>query len=503
MCILAFITRHCERFPFILIGNRDEELARVTGGLTLDTSTGLVWALDRRAGGSWMGIEPRSGRFAILTNCRRSPAAPLTCSAKARDADQCGGSERGEPAQRAGLFTAAAVWRGAAPLSHICAHTTVVPVTALPTVLATAKTAAEDSRCPQHSKQLRTVTLAYDPPTSRGLVIKNFLQTGILPGDTAQTPMGCTRSEDADASLGKDDALVAALPAVLRVPPYYAGFNLLSCDDLRRCGVDAVASEHGRHESGNTSAAAPEILYTTNRYTAEHRCPVAPGQVHCLQNSYLDNMHGEPITARLGQLFTDALHRVIDPIAAEQPPSSTSGITPAMVTEVATALADECLCDRCSFDLPKMEKTAFSAAAAAALHAQLHSNNPLLGFTEKELHEYFGNSAAGDEDDVSVRFCDGGAATREAYLQSSIFKLPFRGYGTQMQSMVLVERVAAVPSTLSNVVSSASATTVIHFCQRKVSFDVATQSVVAAPWIAYRILQDGSCLRDSAEIPAP
>ncbi|CBZ24174.1 conserved hypothetical protein [Leishmania mexicana MHOM/GT/2001/U1103] len=489
MCILTFITRYCERFPFILIGNRDEDLARATGGLALDTSTGLVWALDRLAGGSWMGIEPRSGRFAILTNCRRSPAAPLTCSAKARDEDQCGDSERGEPAQRAGLSTAAAMWRGAAPLSHICEHTTAVPVVALSTAPAAAKTAAEDSCCPPHGKQLQSVTLTYDPPTSRGLVIKNFLRTGILPGD-------------ADASLGSGDALVAALPAVLRVPPYYAGFNLLSCDDLRRCGVDAVTSEHGRHKSDSTSAAAPEILYTTNRYAAEHRCPVAPGQVHCLQNSYLDNMHGEPITARLGQLFTDALHRVIDPIAAEQPSSSTSGITPAMVTEVATALADECLCDRCNFDLPKMEETAFSAAEAEALHAQLHSNNPLLGFTENELHAYFGSSAVGDGDNVSVRFCDGGAAMREAYLQSSIFKVPFRGYGTRMQSMVLVEQVAAVPSTLPNVTPSASTTTVIHFCQREVSFDVATQSVVAAPWTAYRILQDGSCLRDSAEPPA-
>ncbi|KAG5511000.1 hypothetical protein GH5_07201 [Leishmania sp. Ghana 2012 LV757] len=497
MCIVALITRYCERFPLILIGNRDEELARATGGLALDHSTGLVWAVDRLAGGSWMGVEPRSGRFAILTNCRRSPAAPLTSRSERRKDDQCGDSKRVGQAQREGSSPTAAMWRGAAPLSHIRAHTTVVPVLDTSTVPAAGK------RCrPQHSEPLHTVTLAYDPPTSRGMVIKDFLRTGILPGDAARLPMGSKRGEETHASLASGDDLVAALPTVLQAPPYYAGFNLLSCDDLRRGGgaceqgrVDAAASQHVRNASGDNSAAVPEILYTTNRYAAEHRCPVAPGQVHCLQNSYLDNMRGEPIAARLEQLFTDALHRVIDPIAAGQPPSSAAAITPAVVAEVATALADACLCDRCGFDLVKMEKASSSTVEATALHTQLHSSNPLLGFTKKELQEFFGGSA-------SVQFCDGGAAMREAYLQSSIFKAPFRGYGTRVQSMVLVERAAYAPPTCFGMTPSAGTTTVIHFCQREVSFDRRAQRVVATPWIAYRILEDGSCALDSPHSPA-
>ncbi|GET86268.1 hypothetical protein, conserved [Leishmania tarentolae] len=490
MCILTFITRYCERFPLILIGNRDEELARATDGLTLDSSTGLLWALDRRAGGSWMGIEPRSGRFAILTNCRRSPAAPLTGSAKAGGDDLCDSSGRREPVQHTGLSTAATIWRGAAPLSHICAHTAVVPVVAFPTVPPTSNTAFKDKQYPQQSKKPQAVTLAYNAPISRGMIVKDFLQTGVLPGD-------------AGTSLDNGDALLSTLPAVLRAPPYYAGFNLLSCDDLRRGGVDAVTLTHEQHTSSSTSAAAPEILYTTNRYAAEHRFPVAPGQVHCVQNSYLDNIHGEPITARLRQLFTDSLHRVIDPIATDSSSSSPTGITPAVVTEVATALANECLCDRCSFDLPKMEKTALSAAEAAALHEQLHSSNPLLNFTENELHEYFGSSAVGEGDNEPVQFCDGGAAAREAYLQSSILKVPFRGHGTRVQSMVLVEKVSAAPPTAPNTTASTATSTIIHFCQRTLSLDAATQSVVAMPWIIYRILQDGSCLLDTAEPPAP
>ncbi|CAJ1014742.1 putative Transport and Golgi organization 2 [Leishmania shawi] len=493
MCILAIITRYCQRFPLIVIGNRDEELARATGTLALDPSTGLVWAVDWRAGGSWMGIEPRSGRFAILTNCRRPPAAPLTCCAEARKDDQCGDGVRHKPAQRADLSTAATMWRGAAPLSHILAHTTVVPVPALSAVPATAKTATEDSPHPPRSEKRQMVTLAYNPPTSRGTLIRDFLLTGILPGD-------------AGASLG-NNALAAALPAVLRAPPYYAGFNLLSCDDLRRGGdacedgkVDVGTPKHERRHLGSANATAPAILYTTNRYFAEHRRPVTPGQVHCLQNSYLDNIHGEPITARLGQLFTDALHRVIDPIAAEKHSSSTAAIAPAVVAEVATALADECLCDRCHFDLLKMEETAFSATEAATIHAQLHSNNPLMGFTDNELHAYVEKgTVGGGGGDASAHLCDGGAAMREAYLQSSIFKPPFCGYGTRVQSMVLVERVAAAPETFTNATPRAGTTTVIHFYQREVSFDAITQRVVAAPWIAYRILQDGSCVLDSAK----
>ncbi|KAG5510524.1 hypothetical protein JKF63_06821 [Porcisia hertigi] len=496
MCILAFITRYCERFPFILISNRDENLARGTGRLALDPSTGLLWAVDRVAGGSWIGIDPRSGRFAVLTNCRRSAAAPLSCHKEAHEGGQSTDGEGGTLTQRAGISNAATVWRGSAPLSHILAHTTVVPATALSTPPSGMPMVTDETRHPHDNEGKQMVTLAYNPRTSRGTVIKKFLQTGILPGD-------------AGVSAGNDDALASTLPAVLRAPPYYAGFNLLSCDNLRGDGgvykdggLAAKTPGNVQHASGCTSTTAPEILYTTNRYAAEHRCPVTPGRVHCLQNSYLDNMQGEPITARLGQLFTDSLHSVIDPIAAENSSSSMTAMSPAMVAEVATALADECLCDRCGFDLLNIEKTASSAEAADALRAQLHSTDPLLGFNETELHEYFGRATVVNGKDVEVRFCDGGAAMREAHLQSSIFKVPCHGYGTRVQSVVLVERVAAVPSTCPSETPPARGTMeIIHFCQREVSFDPSAQRLVAAPWITYRIFNDGRCVCDSAEPP--
>lgn len=326
MCILAVVTRYCDRFPFILVGNRDEVLARATGTLAHDPVTGLVWAVDRLAGGSWMGIEPRSGRFAILTNCRRPPEAPLRL--RLHDSLGC-----------AAPPVDAETWRGAAPLSDIIAHTAVIPV---PTAAA-----AHD---PQERQQGRAVTLNYNPPTSRGTVIKDFLCNGSVPGD------GC------DAA-----AAVPGLPDVVRCPPYYAGFNLLTCDDLRT---------------------APTLAYTANRYGAEHRSPVAHGVVHALQNSFLDNTDAEPITDRLRQLFTDALAHVIDPLVAAEAAAGAGGggaLAPDAVTDVATALVDACLCDRCNFDVPKI------AAESAAVQAQLHATSPLLGFTAAELQRLFGH----------------------------------------------------------------------------------------------------------------
>ncbi|KAK7196995.1 NRDE protein [Novymonas esmeraldas] len=438
MCILTFITRHCERFPFVLIGNRDEDLARATGALGLDSATGLVWAVDQLAGGSWMGIEPRSGRFAVLTNCRRSPAAPLTCRANQRDdvgdrAEVCAGQA---PSQ----------WRGAAPLAHIRAHTAVV---SLPT------------SCPAPHRECAaaSATLAYRPSTSRGTVVKDFLQSGALPRDVTRHGSDAVATEAGET-------------------PYYAGFNLITCDDLRRVGESA------------------DVLYTTNRYGAEHRCPAAPGEVHTLQNSFLNNVSGEPISARLGDLFSAALARVVGPIAAAGATAPSAHISPlsaAAVVDVATALADTCLCDRHAFDLVGM------ATSAAAMHAQLHSNDPLLGLKDEELLSFFGGSRGADGSGEALHLCDGGAAVREAHLQSSIFKAPRLGHGTRVQSMVMVERVAA-PSSVGG--GHAAPDTLIHFCQRDTSFDSAAQRVVSGPWRVYRILQDGTCVLDSGS-PVP
>jgi uncharacterized protein with NRDE domain len=457
MCILTFVTHYCERFPFILIGNRDEQLGRGTRHLSHDVQTGFLWAVDEVAGGSWMGIDPRSGRFTILTNCRRAPAAPLarpplprSTSLVAREGDgqepytdQAAVSPTPSPSQRASSAESVLVdWRGAAPLSHIRRYTKAVPV-------------RPELRSPA---QPDAVTLVYDPPSSRGTIVKNFLASGTLPTETP----------------------IDSFPNPPRSPltaPFYAGYNLLSCDTLR-------STDGG----GGASREAPAVFYTTNRYGAQYRCPVSAGEVHVLQNSFLDNTQGEPISARLRQLFETALHDVVMPLGEN--PSATFS-----VVDVATRLVSTCLCDRSNFDVAEMMRgsdggsaSAESEATAAAVRATVHSTNPLLGFHEAELHEFFRGGDGGATDALHP-FNDGGAALIETYLQANILKVPVGGHGTRVQSMVLVERVPVGDSKAS------SYTDVIYFCQRDVAFEGAEQRCVGAPWIVYRVDADGSFVR--------
>ncbi|KPA77493.1 hypothetical protein ABB37_06883 [Leptomonas pyrrhocoris] len=459
MCILVFASRFCERFPFILIGNRDEQLGRGTRHLRYDVRTGLIWAIDQLAGGSWMGIEPRSGRFAILTNCRRAAAAPLTrgsddtsisdAAAPARTSDK--GATKETP-QRSHQVTGD--WRGAAPLSHIRDYTTVVPV----------RPELRDPARPDAK------TLSYDPPSSRGTIVKDFLLDGELPRETAGDSFPCP-------------------PHSPLTPPFYAGYNLLTSDTLRT--VSATSS---------SSPSSPAVAYTTNRYGAQYRCPVTPGEVHVLQNSFLDNTLGEPISARLRERFESALQEVVMPL-------SESAAAAYSVTDVATKLADACLCDRHHFDIAQMMKNGetadapAAAAAAAALNTTIHSTNPLLGFSAVEMQEFFGRdqSAASTSSSPSapLHLSDGGAALLEMHLQASVLKTPLGGYGTRVQSMVLVERVAVTGAAAAE--GAPPYAEVIYFCQRDISFSGEEQKhCVGAPWIVFRVDADGSFARISA-----
>lgn len=476
MCILAFTTNYCERFPFILISNRDEQLSRTTAQLALDVKERLLWAVDSVGGGSWMGLEPRSGRFAVLTNCRRAPSAPLV-----------------PPVSPLSPW-----WRGAAPLHEILSHTKIVR-----------GTSAQPSPLLDVTRNSTNgLSLAYQAPTSRGTIVHDYLQKGWIPGDGAPACKSLSSlGEEGIHDRACGDSIFCNIPVVVQSAPYYAGFNLLSCESLYR-GADDL-----------------EVELTSNRFTAPHRQPVSKGEVHCLQNSFMDNFDGEPASNYLKDLFTTALHNVIEPFCV----SSTAG-PPVDVIAMATALADQCLCAQPNFNVEDMIVTA-PRPQAEAMISLLESSNPLLGLSEADLRNFAhraeqevqenakgkeslvggGATVASERRGVSSTvssgpssllglpnrvFSDGGAREREAYLQSNILKLHRHGYGTRVQSVVLTERVLVGPaegSSLSSEVGSRDRdmSTVVYFAQRGVGFDDATQQYTTEPWTCYTVTIDG------------
>ncbi|EPY24230.1 hypothetical protein STCU_07284 [Strigomonas culicis] len=367
MCIVSFITQYCPRFPLILIGNRDEVLSRLTHPLAVDGATGLLWSVDGVAGGSWLGLDLAHGRLATVTNCRRAPTAPLL-----------------QP------LPADAAWRGAAPLEEARQFSSVVDgPDGLP-------------------------TLNYDPPTSRGTIIRDFLCRGALPGD------------------GDGDGGDAARPRALW-PPYYAGYNLLSCDHV-------------------LSAAEPITMhYTTNRFGAQRRTPLSHGAVHVLQNTHVDNW-AEPKSCLLADRLREALAREVRPLAADAPLD---------VGRLSSALADHCLCATPQFDLLRMladiredpRADAAALAKAAAWEALLASADPLLGWTPGELTADFGLDAS----PAALEQRQRAERRKEAHLQRNICVPAEGGYGTRVQSVVVVERP-----------SPADPACVVHFAQREV-----------------------------------
>lgn len=70
MCLINFAYKYHEKYPLILIGNRDEFYARPTEKLHWWNDIPQILAgRDLKDGGTWMGISA-DGKFATLTNYR-------------------------------------------------------------------------------------------------------------------------------------------------------------------------------------------------------------------------------------------------------------------------------------------------------------------------------------------------------------------------------------------------------------------------------------------------
>lgn len=430
MCILALITRFSERFPFILITNRDEHLARLTHPLGVDAATGLLWAVDGVAGGSWLGLELAQGRLATVTNCRRAPSAPLCF--RGGQAAEAAARQRYPRLFDSQLHPTA--WRGACTVAEAVAHTKVVP-------------AGAEGR-----------SLLYEPPTSRGAIIRNFLADGTLPGDSSES--------------GSEEGL----PPLLQ-PPFYAGYNLVTCESLFGKGSSSN-SEDGQGEMPFTAH------YTSNRFHAACREPLSHGEVHCLQNSFMDN-YAEPRSAALRDLFRQVLADTVPPApVGEGPPLAASE-----AEAIATAFADRCLSATPNYDVAGMlraeeEETASTATTAAkigqgkkdgtaatTLEGLVRSSDPRLGFSPEELAALF--PAGGDEP-----LTDGDAAAREIALQRNVYVAPIAGYGTRVQSVVFTERT----------VDGGAAEYQTHFCQRAAP---AAAGASGSPWAHFIATKDG------------
>eukprot|EP00760_Papus_ankaliazontas_P038994 PhM_4_TR9459/c0_g1_i2/m.5123 len=70
MCIAYILLNAHPSYPVLIFNNRDEMERRPTGDLHLDPGTGVACALDLEAGGTWMGVNTKSGVVAMLTNYR-------------------------------------------------------------------------------------------------------------------------------------------------------------------------------------------------------------------------------------------------------------------------------------------------------------------------------------------------------------------------------------------------------------------------------------------------
>ncbi|MCC5809301.1 MAG: NRDE family protein [Ectothiorhodospiraceae bacterium] len=79
MCLLAFALGVHPGYPLVVAGNRDEFHERPTTAMHWWKHPRLLAGVDRRAGGTWLGLS-RGGRFATITNYRdpeqHRPTAP-------------------------------------------------------------------------------------------------------------------------------------------------------------------------------------------------------------------------------------------------------------------------------------------------------------------------------------------------------------------------------------------------------------------------------------------
>lgn len=73
MCLIALAHGASDRYPLVIAANRDEEHDRATRPAHFwDDAPDILGGRDALHGGSWLAIA-RNGRFAAVTNLRRSP----------------------------------------------------------------------------------------------------------------------------------------------------------------------------------------------------------------------------------------------------------------------------------------------------------------------------------------------------------------------------------------------------------------------------------------------
>lgn len=86
MCLVALAIGVSDRFPVVVIANRDEFFDRPTAPLgwwsTDQWPRPMLSGRDQRAGGAWLGVT-RRGRIALVTNVRE-PAVPVPPAASSR-----------------------------------------------------------------------------------------------------------------------------------------------------------------------------------------------------------------------------------------------------------------------------------------------------------------------------------------------------------------------------------------------------------------------------------
>ena len=71
MCVTAIAWRAHPRWHLVVIANRDEFHARPSAPLAgWGDGSGTIAGRDLRSGGTWLGIRPAAGRFALVTNRR-------------------------------------------------------------------------------------------------------------------------------------------------------------------------------------------------------------------------------------------------------------------------------------------------------------------------------------------------------------------------------------------------------------------------------------------------
>src|SRR5688500_19001020 len=74
MCLIALAHGASDRYPLVIAANRDEDHERATREAHFwDESPDVLGGRDALHGGSWLALS-RNGRFAAVTNLRRSPA---------------------------------------------------------------------------------------------------------------------------------------------------------------------------------------------------------------------------------------------------------------------------------------------------------------------------------------------------------------------------------------------------------------------------------------------